>query len=123
MPKIYKTMQGESIDIEALFRKHELAQAVGNIRTNARGDELGPGGIIVKTREQKAREYYQRQKAANKAADAAQSAQRIMPSIEDTVPLPELNAAAAPKEIKIEQPKGNKKPIRQLDDPEGELEK
>lgn len=63
MPKIYRTMKGEQVDIEALFRKNELAIAVGNMQTNARGDELGPGGTIVKTREQKAREYYQKQKA------------------------------------------------------------
>jgi len=63
MPKIYRTMQGEQVDIEALFRKNELAVAVGNMQANARGDELGPGGSVVKTREQKAREYYQRQKA------------------------------------------------------------
>jgi len=56
-------MQGEQVDIEALFRKNELAVAVGNMQANARGDELGPGGTVVKTREQKAREYYQRQKA------------------------------------------------------------
>jgi hypothetical protein len=63
MPKIYRTMKGEQVDIEALFRKNELAVAIGNMQTNARGDELGPGGTIVKTREQKAREYYQKQKA------------------------------------------------------------
>lgn len=63
MPKIYRTMQGEQVDIEALFRKNELTVAVGNMQANARGDELGPGGTIVKTREQKAREYYQKQKA------------------------------------------------------------
>ena len=56
-------MKGEQVDIEALFRKNELAVAIGNMQTNARGDELGPGGTIVKTREQKAREYYQKQKA------------------------------------------------------------
>lgn len=73
MPKIYRTMQGDQIDIEALFQKNELAVAVGNMQANARGDELGPGGVIVKTREQKAREYYLRQKA-RKAAEANPSA-------------------------------------------------
>ena len=62
-------MQGEQIDIEALFRKHELSQAVGNMNSNARGDELGPKGAIVKTREQKAREYYQKKKAMKSIED------------------------------------------------------
>jgi len=82
-------MQGEQIDIEALFRRNELTQAIGNINTNARGDELGPGGIIVKTREQKAREYYQKQKA-RKAAEANPAA-----TINDAVPQPAPEVATA----------------------------
>lgn len=80
MPKIYRTMQGEQVDIEALFQKNELAVAVGNMQANARGDELGPGGTIVKTREQKAREYYQRQKALK-----AQSAPLAPTTVEPVV--------------------------------------
>ena len=78
MPKIYRTMQGEQVDIEALFQKNELAVAVGNMQANARGDELGPGGTIVKTREQKAREYYQRQKAL-KAQSAPPAPTEVKP--------------------------------------------
>ena len=32
--------------------------AVGNVKVNARGDELGSGGKIVKTREQILQDYY-----------------------------------------------------------------
>jgi hypothetical protein len=60
MPKIYRTMQGEQVDIEALFHRNELTQAVGNMRVNARGDELGRDGKVVKTKEQKIKEYYDR---------------------------------------------------------------
>lgn len=63
MPKIYRTMQGDQVDIEALFHRNELTQAVGNMRVNARGDELGPQGKIVKTKEQKMKEYYDRMNA------------------------------------------------------------
>lgn len=55
---IYKTMQGKEIDLEKLRQKHELTLAVGNVRMNARGDELGPGGQIVKRREDVMKEYY-----------------------------------------------------------------
>jgi hypothetical protein len=79
MPKIYRTMQGEQVDIEALFRKHELSQAVGNMNANARGDELGPGGVVVKTREQKAREYYQKKKAIREV-EQRQQAQAAAPA-------------------------------------------
>ena len=31
----------------------------GNMKTNARGDELGPGGVILKNRNQLVNDYYQ----------------------------------------------------------------
>jgi len=55
---VYKTMQGKEIDLEKLRKKNELTLAVGNVRVNARGDELGPGGRIVKKREDSVKEYY-----------------------------------------------------------------
>ena len=52
MPKkIYRTMQGKMIDMESIMTKHETMPAVGNARMNARGDELGPGGRIIRKRE------------------------------------------------------------------------
>ena len=47
--KVYKTMQGKQVDMDLLRKRNELTPAVGNARVNARGDELGPGGKIVKT--------------------------------------------------------------------------
>ncbi len=58
MGKTYKTMQGKEIDMEKLALRNELTQAVGNARVNARGDELGPGGDIVRKREDVLAEYY-----------------------------------------------------------------
>jgi hypothetical protein len=55
----YRTMQGKTIDLEKLMRQHELMPAIGNMKVNARGDELGPGGIIVKKREDVVAEYYE----------------------------------------------------------------
>jgi 7,8-dihydro-6-hydroxymethylpterin-pyrophosphokinase len=56
--KTYKSMQGKTIDMDLLRKKNELTPAVGNARVNARGDELGPGGKIVKKREDVVKEYY-----------------------------------------------------------------
>jgi hypothetical protein len=67
MGKTYKTMQGREIDMEKLGLVNELTPAVGNVKVNARGDELGPGGKIVKTREQIMSEYYSRNPRAVKA--------------------------------------------------------
>lgn len=49
--KIYKTMQGKQIDFDSLRLANELVPAVGNMRVNARGDEIGAGGSIVRTRD------------------------------------------------------------------------
>tara|TARA_E500000178_G_scaffold155745_1_gene155502 strand:+ start:6149 stop:6562 length:414 start_codon:yes stop_codon:yes gene_type:complete len=56
--KTYTTMQGKKIDMDLLRKKNELTPAVGNARVNARGDELGPGGKIIRKREQVIKDYY-----------------------------------------------------------------
>jgi hypothetical protein len=58
MGKTYTSVRGKEIDMEKLSLKHETTPAVGNIKVNARGDELGPGGKIVRTREQILADYY-----------------------------------------------------------------
>jgi hypothetical protein len=54
----YRTMQGKEIDLDKLRNRHENTLAVGNARVNARGDEIGPGGKIIKKREDVMAEYY-----------------------------------------------------------------
>lgn len=56
--KQYKTMQGKIVDLEKLVAKNELTPAIGNARVNARGDELGPGGKIIRKREDVMADYY-----------------------------------------------------------------
>ena len=57
--KTYQTFQGKQIDMDTLRQRNELTPAVGNVRVNARGDELGPGGKIIKKREEVLRDYYE----------------------------------------------------------------
>jgi hypothetical protein len=56
--RVYRTMQGKEIDIDKLRVRNETTLAVGNARVNARGDELGPGGKIIRKREEVVSEYY-----------------------------------------------------------------
>jgi hypothetical protein len=58
MPKMYRTAQGRVVDFEAMQLKNENVIAVGNMRVNARGDELGPGGEVTKTNNQRVAEHY-----------------------------------------------------------------
>lgn len=56
--KIYKSANGKNVDLDLLISRNELTPAVGNARVNARGDELGPGGRIVRKREDVLKDYY-----------------------------------------------------------------
>lgn len=58
MGKTYRTAQGRMIDIETIKLKNEMTPALGNMRVNARGDQLGPGGKIIKTREEIMDDFY-----------------------------------------------------------------
>lgn len=58
MGKTHTSMQGKEVDMEKMALRNELSVAVGNMRVNARGDELGAGGQIVRTREQILQDYY-----------------------------------------------------------------
>lgn len=58
MKKIYTTAQGKQVDIDSLRIANEQTIAVGNMKVNARGDELGPGGSVATTRNQAMDAYY-----------------------------------------------------------------
>jgi hypothetical protein len=56
--KTYRSMKGKVVDLDLLIKRNELTPAVGNARVNARGDELGPGGKIIRKREEVMQDYY-----------------------------------------------------------------
>jgi hypothetical protein len=55
--KIYKSAKGKPVDIEALRARNEKTIAVGK-HVNARGDILGKGDTIIKTRAERNKELY-----------------------------------------------------------------
>lgn len=58
MGRVYTSMKGKEIDMEKLALRNETLPAVGNAKYNARGDELGAGGKVTRTREQILQDYY-----------------------------------------------------------------
>ena len=66
MARTVKSMRGKEIDMEKLNLKNELLPAVGNAKVNARGDEIGKGGEIVRTREELLQDYYNKNPRAVK---------------------------------------------------------
>lgn len=55
-----RSMRGREVDMEKLNLRNEMTPAVGNMKVNARGDELGKGGKVVKTREEILADYYKK---------------------------------------------------------------
>ena len=58
MGRIYTSMRGKEVDMEKMGLRFEKTPAVGNMKVNARGDEIGEGGKIIRTREQVLQDYY-----------------------------------------------------------------
>ena len=63
---LYRSAQGKMVDMTKLSQQHELTPAVGNAKLNARGDKLGPGGVIIQKREEAAAQYHKIPKKISK---------------------------------------------------------
>lgn len=109
--RVYTTANGKRINIDAIVSQNEESIAIGNMRVNARGDELGPGGRIERSREKVMADYY---KLNTPVATDLKPAPRETPKrdlVDDWVEpavVPESNNQI---ESKIEQPVPTK-PLR-----------
>ena len=56
--KSYRSNRGVQIDLGKLMSQQEKNIAIGNTKSNARGDQLGRGGRVVKGADEIAREHY-----------------------------------------------------------------
>ena len=81
--KQHVSMRGKVVDMDLLRKRNELTPAVGNARVNARGDELGPGGKIIRKADDRVREHYQ---VAGKVRSASG---RAKPKADEVVATPE----------------------------------
>lgn len=53
------SMRGQQVDMAKLAATNSQKVALGNASMNARGDKIGPGGTVLKQREELTREYHQ----------------------------------------------------------------
>jgi len=58
MANVRRTAMGDGVDMDMLRLANENTIAVGNMKVNARGDQLGPGGKVIKTRAQVMSEHH-----------------------------------------------------------------
>ncbi len=75
---VYRSMQGKEVDMNKLVNQNEMTVAVGNVKVNARGDQLGPGGKIIKKYEEVVRE--------NSGAKATPSQHNVRKVVDDQDP-------------------------------------
>jgi hypothetical protein len=59
--KIYKTAQGQAVDIGALILQNENVRAVGNMNVNARGDLLDGNNNVIDQKNRQVQRQYKRQ--------------------------------------------------------------
>lgn len=59
--EIYRSANGKIVDMGALRLKNERVRAVGNMKVNARGDEINGNGQIIRKKNEQVNNQYQRQ--------------------------------------------------------------
>ena len=117
--KVYKTMQGKTVDIEKLRQQNETTVAVGNMNVNARGDEIGPSGTIIKTREQLMKQYYEKPKGVVSTAQEVRQENTVKPDVQQPKVVetkilnqqPIKKATPQPKTVDTFKPKSEKSGI------------
>lgn len=91
--KQIRSLRGKVVDMDLLRKRNELTPAMGNARVNARGDELGPGGKILRKREEIVADHY---------AQAGTAAHAPAPEPVDTVvETPEENVTVTKTKRKV----------------------
>lgn len=100
MAKTYRSAMGKQINMDMLRLSNESTIAVGNMRSNARGDELGHGGKVIKSRAEIVQDYHKLNTpvADNQPLEQTTTAQVIKPSgrLATPVAMDDAPRAAAP---------------------------
>ena len=61
----FRTAMGKVVDMSALQSRNEKVRAVGNMKVNARGDEVDNSNKIVRNRNEIMREHYKNKTGRN----------------------------------------------------------
>jgi len=91
MSRTYRTAAGKIVNIDNLILANEDTIAVGNMGVNARGDELGPGGVVATSRNQNMSDYYKLNTEVSQPGTGKPPAK------------PKLAAELTPEELAFEQ--------------------
>jgi hypothetical protein len=64
---VYRSANGKVVDMGALRLKNEKSRAVGNMKINARGDEINEHGQVIRKKTEQANNQYSRQTSSQPA--------------------------------------------------------
>jgi hypothetical protein len=59
--EVYRTARGKTVDMGALRLKNEKTRAVGNMKVNARGDQINDENRVIKKKTQQVTQQYKNQ--------------------------------------------------------------
>jgi len=104
---LHKTMRGRTVNMDLLRKKNELTPAMGNARTNARGDLLGPAGKIIKKREDLVKEHYAKTAPNEKGTVTSSKKEVSAKDIQEELTDAELEMLAEDEEEWLEDEDGN----------------
>jgi hypothetical protein len=100
--KQHRSMRGKVVDMDLLRKRNELTPAVGNAKVNARGDELGPGGKIIRKREDIVKEHYAQ--AGRARPDSGAAKPKVAEAVEETVTLEKPVARRTTRKAVVQEP-------------------
>lgn len=96
--------RGVTMDMDSLRRENEKTPAIGNMRVNARGDQI-KGGMITKTADQIARENHRVQTAV--VSTGLKGKQPMVPGVNIETPKVSKTPVKATKTKEVELPSGD----------------
>jgi len=60
---VYRSANGKTVDMGAIRLQNEKVRAVGNMRVNARGDEIDDNNNVIRKKSEQVKGQYQKQTA------------------------------------------------------------
>lgn len=59
--QLYRSATGKTVDMGALRLQNEKVRAVGNMKVNARGDQIDEYGRVINTKPEQVNKHYKKQ--------------------------------------------------------------
>ena len=112
-----KSNRGQAVDMQGLVLANETTVAVGNMKVNARGDQLDAEGNIVKTKTEQAQAYYQNNPKAAVKTVSIKDAVDVSATKTMEQPVAEKPKAQKSSKAKVKQPK-----MKEVELPNGDIE-